>query len=216
MNKVIVFGNGSYAKTISYYIENYTDWSIEGYTTDTDSQEDFFNNKKYISFEIMIENYSPNEYGIVMGIGYSNMNKLRETKFNMLKNFGYYLPNFIHPSAILNDCKLGEGNIILENVVIEPNTTIGNDNIIWSSVLLGHDGHHGNHNHYAACCLIAGNCNVGDNCFIGNHATVKDGIKVASYTLLGAGSYLSKNTVEYDVFVPARTERIYKKSTFFI
>ena len=46
MNKVIVFGNGSYAKTLSYYIETYTDWAIEGYSTDTDFQADFFNEKK--------------------------------------------------------------------------------------------------------------------------------------------------------------------------
>lgn len=216
MNKVIVFGNGSYAKTLSYYIETYTDWAIEGYSTDTDFQADFFNEKKYISFENMIKNYSPKEYRVVMGIGYSNMNMLREAKFNMLKSHGYSFPNFIHPSAILNNCEIGEGNIILENVIMEPNTIIGDDNIVWSSVLLGHNGIHGNHNHYAACSLIAGNCIVGNNCFFGNHATVKDGIKVADYTLLGAGSYLSKNTVEYDVFVPARSEKINRKSTFFI
>lgn len=204
MRKIIIFGNGNYAKTLTYYIENCTDWNIIGYSTDLDLNVDSFNGKKYIPFKQLVAEYPPDKYDIVMGIGYKNMNNLRKEKFEMIKKYGYKLPNLIHPTAIMNNTVLGEGNIILENTIIEPNTVLGDDNILWSAVLLGHDGIHGDHNHYAACCLIAGNCKIGNNCFIGNHATVKDGTEIANYSLLGAGVYVSKDTREYDVVVPAR------------
>ncbi len=217
MKNVIIFGNGSYAKTITYYIENYTDWSVVGYSTDLNIEMDSFNGKQYIPFEVVLKDYSPDAYEIVMGIGYKNMNNLRKEKFEMIKSYGYRFPNFIHPTAIINNTVLGEGNVILENAVIEPYTVLGDDNILWSAVLLGHDGIHGSHNQYAVCCSIAGNCRVGDNCFIGNHATVKDGLSISSYSLLGAGVYLSKNTREYDVVVPARAVTLKnKRSTDYI
>lgn len=217
MKNIIIFGNGSYAKTLTYYIENYTDWNIVGYSTDLNFKMESFNEKLYIPFETVLKDYSPHTYEFVMGIGYKNMNNLRKNKFTMIKSYGYRFPNLIHPTAIINNTVLGEGNVILENTVIEPNTVLGSDNILWSAVLLGHDGIHGNHNHYAACSLLAGNCCVGDNCFFGNHATVKDGVRISSYSLLGAGVYVSKDTKEFDVVVPARAVTLEnKRSTDFI
>ena len=217
MKKIILFGNGSYAKTLTYYIENTTDWEIVAYCTDLISIETTFNNKPYVPLCELLNKYAPKEYEIVMGIGYRNMNNLRKEKFNLLKGMGYTFANLIHPSAILNNTILGEGNIILENVVIEPNTVLGNNIIIWSATLLGHDGHIGSHSHFAACSLVAGNVKIGENCFLGNHSTVKDGIEIADYTLLGAGVYVSKNTQKYDVVVPARAVTLNKrKSTDYI
>lgn len=217
MKKVIIFGYGSFAKTITYYIETYTDWEIVCYTTDLDDTISVFNGKEYYPFSYVLTHFSPEEHDIVMGIGYKNMNSLRQEKFEMIKHKGYHFPNFIHPSSIINNAQLGEGNFILENTVIEPNTVLGDNNFLWSAVLLGHDGIHGNNNHYAACSLVAGNCTIGNNCFLGNHATVKDGVAIADFSLLGAGVYVSKNTKKYDVVVPARAVTLEnKKSTDFI
>lgn len=216
MKKVIVFGNGSFAKTVTYYIETITDWCVCGYTTDLDITSESFNGKEYIPFSKFLSNYNPKDYEIVMGIGYNKMNELRKDKFTMLKDKGYSFPNLIHPSAIVNNTEFGQGNIILENVVIEPNSTMGDSNIVWSSVLLGHDCQFGSYNHFAACSLVAGNCCVGNNCFFGNHSTVRDGVTVANYSLIGAGAYLSKNSKEFDVVVPAKAIFLEKKSTYFI
>ena len=33
-----------------------------------------------------------------------------------------------------------------------------------------------------------------DNCFIGVNSTLRDGIEVANHTLIGAGSFINRNT----------------------
>ena len=88
MKKVIIFGFGSFAKTITYYIETYTDWEIVCYTTDLDATISDFNGKKYYPFSYVLTHFSPEEHDIVMGIGYKNMNSLRQEKFEMIKHKG--------------------------------------------------------------------------------------------------------------------------------
>ena len=216
--KIILFGTGLYAETLRYYIRSITNWDIVAYTADSQYIETKENNGlPLIPFETIHETMPPDSYQMVMAVGYRRMNDIRAVKFLTSRQKGYHLPNLIHPTAILNNAIFGEGNIFLENVVIEPNAELGSNIIIWSSALIGHNTHVGNHNHFAAVSMIAGNVTIGESCFLGNHSTVKDGVTVAHHTLIGAGAYVSKNTQAYDVVVPARSLILdNRKSTDFI
>lgn len=217
MKKIVMIGNGSYSLTLKYYIESNTDWEIVGYADENKHYNDSFQGKPMISLEEMCVKFPPNTYEVIIGVGYLKMNENRQRIFTKIKNMGYSIVNFIHPTAILNNTQLGEGNVILENVVIEPNTIIKNNCIIWSSVLIGHNAVIENNNHLAACSLMAGNTYLEENCFLGNHSTIKDGIRIAHHTLIGAGAYVSKNTSPYSVIVPARSVQLEKYiSTDFI
>ena len=46
---------------------------------------------------------------------------------------------------------------------------------------------------------------IHNNCFIGANSTIRNGVTVADKTLVGASSYISKNTVENGVYVPSRS-----------
>ena len=39
-----------------------------------------------------------------------------------------------------------------------------------------------------------------DNCFLGVNSTIRDGIEIANHTLIGAGSLITRNTNQYDVY----------------
>ena len=74
--------------------------------------------------------------------------------------------------------------------------------------MLSHHSVTGDFNFFAISCSVAGNVTVGNNCFIGNNAATKDGIHIADYTLIGAGSYLAHDTAEKECVVPARSVTI--------
>lgn len=212
--KIILIGVGSLSETIGYYIQSTTDWEIVAYASELLEAESEHKNKPFVPFGQLLSKYPPERYEVINTVGYAEMCTHRKRVYEKIKAMGYKMPNYIHPTAILNNTVMGDSNIILENVVFEPCAEIGSNIIIWSSALIGHNTHVGSHCHFAACSLIAGKTNVGENCFIGNHATLKDEASLADYTLLGAGVFCGKDTKPYDVVVPARATVLEKyKST---
>ncbi len=216
--KIVLIGNGNYSETLYYYITTFTDWEIVAYADEYVSEEGMTHNgKPYINLKDIVEKYPPSEYEIVLAVGYRKMNTIRKRLYLKIKEMGYRFPNFIHPTAVIHNTQMGDANIIMENVMFEPNAKIGSDIIIWGGVVIGHNTDVADHNHFAAVSMIAGNVTVGEGCFLGNHATVKDGGKLADYTLVGAGCYVSKDTKPFDVVVPARSVVLEgKKSTDYI
>ncbi len=204
--KIILIGNGNYADTIRYYVESITDWEIVAYASElVEGKDSCHKDLPFVNLSLLPELYPTTDFEVVMGVGYSQMNAHRKRIYDKIKAMGYRLPNVIHPTAILNNAEIGDANIILENCVFEPRAKMGNNVIVWSCVLIGHDTYTADHNHFAAVSMIAGNVKLGEGCFLGNHATVKDGATLAEYTLVGAGAYVSKDTKPYEVVVPARS-----------
>lgn len=214
MKKIILYGNSEFSKLIKYYFEADTKRKIEAVTVDREYIKDNeFENIPVIPFEEVENYYSPSKYEILVAIGYSNMNTLRKKIFEKCKAKGYSIASFIHSSVLMaENVKLGEGNIILENSIIQPFAKIGNGNLIWHNVSIAHDCEIGNFNTITGMSSINGANKIGNNCFLGSNSTIKDHLVIANYSLIGAGTYISKDTEEYGVYVPNRAIKLEKNS----
>lgn len=81
--------------------------------------------------------------------------------------------NFIHPSVMMaHTAKIGYGNVILANSVINHGATIGNFNTINSGTLIGHDTIVGNNNFIAAHVVTSSAITIGDMNFIGLNSAI--------------------------------------------
>lgn len=169
-------------------------------------------------FEHIEKDFPPENYEVILGVGYSMMNQVRKDLFFRCKKKGFDIASFIHPSALISKgVEMGEGNIILECSVIQPFVTLGRGNLIWHSVKIAHDGVIGNFNTLCQNTSIAGASCVEDNCFLGNSCTVFGGLSIAKDTLVGAGAIVKRNTKPYEVIVPAKSISLAdKKSTDYI
>ena len=49
--------------------------------------------------------------------------------------------------------------------------------------------------------VISGHCEIGEYSFLGVNATIRDNIKVANDTLVGAGATILKNTLENKTYI---------------
>ena len=153
---------------------------------------------------------------ILIGIGYNNMNNIRKKVYRQVKNAGFEICSFIHPSSVIADnVSLGEGSIVMANTIIEPFVKIGDCNIFWSNAVITHNNNIGNFNFFGAGCTIAGECEIGDCCFFGTNATVRNNIQISDKTLVGAGTYINCNTLKGEVYSAAGTILRDKDSSFY-
>lgn len=219
MKKLVIIGNGCFAKLINFFINTYSEYSVEAFSVD----ENYITEKKFcgrpvVAFEEISYKYNVDEFSVLVAIGYSNMNSVRQKKFLECEKLGYNMPSFIHPTAIIApNSKIGKGNIIMERAIVQPFVEIGNSNILMSNAIITHDTVVNNFNTISASCTVAGFVNIGNNCFIGANSTVHNNINISDYTLVGASSYLHKSTKEYAIVMPNKCKISYDvKSTEFI
>ena len=212
MSNIIIFGTNAFSKLMKWYIENDTDNKVIGFTLNSEYvKEKSFCECPIYEFENLDKLFPEKNFEILLTVGYSQMNGVREKLFNDCKNSGYKIGSFIHSSVTLFSKNIGEGNILLENVRVQPFSKIGDGNIIQHFTIVSHEAKVGNFNYFAGNAHVAGISQVGNRCFVGINAIIQNGVKLASYNLVGAGACVSKNTEEYMITAPNKM-RCFKAS----
>ncbi len=142
------------------------------------------------------------EISIYCSIGYSNMNKSRETACETLKRF---LPNIQIKSFISNEAYIGanviieDGCLILPKSIIEPNVTIKKGSVLWFGSQVCHHTTISSYSWLAAASVVGAKCLVGERTFIAVGGIVPSGTNLAKGTLITAGSVSPKTTNENQV-----------------
>lgn len=216
MRNLFVFGITPFAEMLGYYAQESQEDFFCGYVVDEKylPSDRKLGNHPIMSWNEFVSSVSPSCCEILSSVTYGNMNATREVVYNRIKNAGYTLGNYVHPSAVIaKNCVLGEGNIILEHVTIQPFSKIGDNNVFWSNANICHHSTIGNYNFFAASSVVLGRVTINDRCFIGCNATVKNGTIIESDTLIGAAAYLDRNTETESVIVPPRSIALEKKSS---
>jgi UDP-3-O-[3-hydroxymyristoyl] glucosamine N-acyltransferase len=96
--------------------------------------------------------------------------------------------NFVHPSAyVARTVKMGTGNVILSNSIINSNVIVGDMNIINGNVSIEHDTVIGNGNFFAAGAVVGSSVSVGNHCFFGLNSSVRENVTLDE-VFVGMGS----------------------------
>lgn len=213
MDKIIIFGFTQFSQLIKYYIEQDTSDIVVGFCVNrqyldkaTKESISWGEELPIFAFEDIEFKFPPDEYKVLISVGYKKMNSLRKHVFLVLKDKGYSIASYINSSAIVKNVSLGEGNIILECTIIQPFVSIGVCNIFWSNCTICHHSKIGDFNFYAPSVSSAGNVTIGNNCFMGNNSSINNKIIIADYTFIGAGACVTKDTAQDSIIVPQRSK----------
>ena len=191
--KIIIFGNGDKAKVVESEISK-----LKGFSTiyKTNSIKDIIN------FNEKIDN---NTYGIV-AIG---LNHKRE---EIVKTIKKYIPKLKWTSIISKDAlvadkiKIGEGTIIISGTIINPGTVIGNHCSINTGSIIEHDNCLEDFSSTGPGVVTGGHVSIGKRSYLGIGCIIKNNIIIKSDCVIGAQSYVNKNTNKSEVLfgVPAK------------
>jgi len=210
MQRVIVAGTGMAARNLVPYIAADDRYQIVGVTADDEfvasgSLEGF----DTIPLSLVPQTFPPTAARVIMAIGYGDLNRVRESVFGRLKQVGYVIETFVHPSAYVSrDAVVGEGCLILPGAVVEPQVTVGVNSVVWSNATLAHDCQVGDHCWIAAGTVVSGHARIHRNTFVGVNATIVNDVTVGEYNLVGAAAFISRNTKSHSVYLARSAEPV--------
>ncbi len=105
--------------------------------------------------------------------------------------------NFVHPTAMVaRSSKMGYGNILMANVVLNCNTSLGNFNTVNSGTLLGHDTRIGNNNFFAGHVCVGSLITIGNENFFGLNSSLRGNLSYGSNNLIGMGAVVTKGITD--------------------
>jgi len=123
----------------------------------------------------------------------------------------------IHPTVYLgSNVQVGEGVIVNVNSTIGPNAILNDFCVINRCASVGHDTKIGKHALVGPNAAIAGSVTIGDYANIAMMATVIERIHIGSWSVIGAGSIVTKDIPEHVIAygVPAKIIRENEEKNF--
>ncbi len=203
MKKIIIFGTTAFSKLMKWYIENDSEDKVIAFTlNERYISENSFCDLPVVSYEKLKEIYPEADFELLITVGYTQMNKVRQKIFNQCLEDGYKITGFMHSTVAQYSDDIGIGNIFLEGVKLQPFCKVGNGNIVQHFTIISHEANVGDFNYFAGNAHIAGLSKVDDNCFVGINGIVQNDVHLASYNLVGAGTCVSRDTEEFTVTAP--------------
>lgn len=133
---------------------------------------------------------------LIIAVGDNFTRKLLSTRWKG----GYNIA--IHPKAIVaSHVEVGDGTVVMANAIINPGASIGKHVIINSGALVEHDCRINNFSHISPMAALAGNVTVGEGTQVGINATVRQGITIGKWVIIGAGAVIVKDVPDFAVVV---------------
>lgn len=185
--KIVIIGGGGHAKDVISLINKIQLYVIVGYTDICDkgkilsipylgTDTEFFYNNKEVHFA-------------ALGVGEYLDIASKESILNLYINNRIKFPNLVSPKAIINEeVSIGEGTVILDNVVINPNTKIGRFVTIYPNCVIEHDSLIEDNVYLAPAVNMCGGVKIGECSKIGNGVSIKDLVQIKPYSKIEPGS----------------------------
>jgi sugar O-acyltransferase (sialic acid O-acetyltransferase NeuD family) len=206
MKPVVIFGTRGLAETAYFYLKLVGDHAIAGFTADQAYVDrDNFKGLPVVPWERLETRFPPQDYVLFIPIGYKKLNSIRRARYEDGKARGYQFISFIHPKACYYNTPVGENCFILENTVIQPFTTIGDNVILWSGSHIGHHTVIRSHVFFGPYVVVSGQCDIGEQCFVGVGATVRDNITIGRECVISAGAIVSEKLRDRTVLAAAKS-----------
>jgi sugar O-acyltransferase (sialic acid O-acetyltransferase NeuD family) len=217
---VIIFGTSTLGQSVDLYLTRDSTRDVVAYsaTRAAIAQQALttLHGKPVVPFEEVETLYPPSRYDMFVAVGYAKMNRQKEEFITKAEAKGYTLISHICSSAThWGDVVMGPNVFVFDNNNIQPNVTIGKGVILGRGSNIGHDSVIEDYAFLANHVVLCGHNQIGKFCFVGSNATIMDGVKLAPSTLVGATSFIKRDTSEGDAFVAAATPKSPKKSDEF-
>jgi sugar O-acyltransferase (sialic acid O-acetyltransferase NeuD family) len=114
---------------------------------------------------------------------------VRMRLFEDAKSNGYLFPSIISPRAYVSKyASVGEGTIVMHDVLINARSRVGHNCIINSKSLVEHDAIVEDHCHLSTASVINGGVTIKRGTFVGSNAVTREAVSSHENDFISAGS----------------------------
>lgn len=188
MSKLVLFGTGRGADVAHRFLAADSDHEIMAFTVDeANMTSNLHRGLPVVAFEEVQHRYPPDRFGMLILLGYQQMNALRARKFAEAKAKGYRLESYVASNIFrVASIEVGENCFILDNQSISLDVQIGNNVVMWSSNHIGDLSEIADHAWISSHVTVAANVHIGKRAFVGIGATLSNGVKIGADSFIGA------------------------------
>lgn len=193
MSRIVLFGAGRGAAVAHRFLKGDTAHEVVAFAVDAERrQADSHRGLPLIDFEDAPRRYPPDDFRMMILLGYQEMNGLRRRKFEAAKAMGYALESYVASDIFrVEPISVGENCFILDNQSISLDVSIGDNVVMWSSNHVGDLSRIDDHAWITSKVAIAANVTVGAGAFIGVGAALANGVRIGAEAFVGAGLAVS-------------------------
>jgi len=209
MRDIVIFGVSRFAELVYFYLTSSGNFKVHAFVVDREYRNaPTFCDLPLVPFDEALALYPPDKFGMFIAIGYSKLNRLRESKYHDARSKGYALEKYVHPSTSRPaNVDIGDNVLILEQNILQPFAEIGNNVIVWSNNLVGHHSHIGDHSFLTSNTLIGGETRLGQRCFMGIGANVGPKLRIGNDCIIGAGCLVLSDAADNGVYTAQESAR---------
>ena len=197
--KLVLYGNGTHTRVVYGYLHDAPELSgfiVDDHVLDRQPQIGDF---PVVPMSEAIRRFPPDEYAMLVTVGFGDLNGLRMRKAQELRELGYQLASYLDYTVRLpRTFAIEENCLIIDHVTINENVTIHEGAFISNGAMLGHDGVIGRYAWIGSGVAIAGGVTIGEASFLGMNCSVKQNTTIGHHTLVLPNTFVNADTKPYE------------------
>jgi sugar O-acyltransferase (sialic acid O-acetyltransferase NeuD family) len=186
--KLILIGGGGHCASCIDVIEQQGKFEIAGIVEKSATESCLLGYSVIGSDEDLDRLRCDYDYAFIT-VGQIKSPAIRIRLYENIKSIGFKLPVIVSPRAYVSKhASVGEGTIIMHDVLVNSRATVGRNSIINSKALIEHDAFVEDNCHISTAAIVNGGTIVRQGTFVGSNAVTREGVQTKENDFIRAGS----------------------------
>lgn len=200
--KLVIVGCGETAALAHEYFTVDSPYEVVAFCV----ERDFISQASYCDLPVvpldeLTTKFPPSRYMTFVALSSTKLNRPRTKLFQLVRSFGYSCANYVSSNAFVwRNVTMGQNCLIMENNVLQPFVSLGDNVVMWSGNHIGHRSVIEDHCFISSHVVVSGFCRIGRSCFLGVNATVSNNLTIGSDCFIGAGAVIQRDTGNGEVY----------------
>ena len=210
VENIVILGAGGDGRNIIDIITEINSitekYNLLGFLDDDPNKQDkIFNGYPVLGKLADIDKFKDSSF--ITMIGSVRKRYSRKKAIARLKIEDERLARLIHPHATVSkSARILNGVVLFPGVRVHANVKIGRYVRLHSNVSIGHDSIIEDYVTMASASVTAGYVRIGEGCYIGINASIREGVSIGEWAIVGMGAVVLEDVEKHSVVVgnPAR------------